>query len=226
MAHHQIKSLEKKLGYVFRDPSLLSRALSHRSVGKDNNERLEFLGDALLGVIISDTLYNQYQGATEGELSRMRSSLVKGDSLAEIAREFDLGDFVLLGEGELKSGGFRRASILADCVEAIIGAIFLDSNFDNCSEVVSRWYQSRLVRPDLQDIGKDAKTQLQEYLQQRKLSLPIYAVIDVLGEDHAREYMIECQLPELKLHAKAKASSKRHAEKLAAAQILELINES
>lgn len=217
------------LGYTFKDTSLFDLALSHRSFGKQNNERLEFLGDSLLNFIIAEALFNKFPTAKEGQLTQLRANLVKGETLAEIAREFQLGDYLNLGEGELKSGGFRRASILADAVEALIGAIYLDSsrNMEQCRERVLAWYRSRLDAVQLQATAKDAKTRLQEYLQERKKSLPVYTVVLEGGDAHAREFTVECSVGALSKACTAKGSSKRIAEKLAAEKMLaQLTNQS
>ncbi len=209
-----------RIEYGFSDISLLELALSHRSIGKKNNERLEFLGDSLLSLVISERLFEQFPYAQEGDLTRIRASLVKGETLAEVAREFDLGDYLYLGEGELKSGGFRRASILADAVEATIGAIYLDSGMGECRRCILSWFASRLNSLDPEKEGKDAKTRLQEYLQQRKEPLPEYSVVNVEGEAHAKEYIIQCSLVGRIEKAQAKSTNKRTAEKKAAAEVL------
>ncbi|WP_086932681.1 ribonuclease III [Agarilytica rhodophyticola] len=212
--------LIRRLGYEFKDPSLLKRALSHRSVGKDNNERLEFLGDSLLNFIIADALCKKFPSSREGDLSRLRATLVQGKTLAELAREFLLGDNLILGEGEMKSGGFRRDSILADAVEAIIGAIYSDSDFIRCQQIVLSWFDSRLDNITLENTDKDPKTRLQEHLQENKKPLPIYTVIETRGEAHAKEFVIECRLESVAQVFVAVSSSKRAAEKLAAEKML------
>ena len=178
-----VSGLMKKLGYQFQQVALLEQALTHRSCKGEHNERLEFLGDALLSVVIAEALYLHFPKAREGDLTRMRSSLVKGVTLAEIAKELELAEFLRLGPGEMKSGGLRRESIQADAVEAILGAIFLDAGIEACKERILSWYGSRLtgIQPGVQ---KDSKTQLQEYLQGRRLPLPLYEVIDTQGDDH------------------------------------------
>lgn len=218
-------ALSHKLGYRFQDSSLLEQALSHRSVGKQNNERLEFLGDSLLNFIIAESLYQKFPDAREGDLSRLRASLVKGETLAEIAREKDLGDFLLLGEGELKSGGFRRSSILADAVEALIGAIYQESDFDRCREVVLMWFQSRLQNITLDNTDKDPKTRLQEYLQERKKQLPVYSLAAITGEAHAKEFEVTCSVSFKDEVFSARASNKRQAEKQAAAKMLQFLTQ-
>ncbi|MFL0809651.1 MAG: ribonuclease III [Agarilytica sp.] len=215
--------LVQKLGYQFEDSSLLEQALSHRSVGKRNNERLEFLGDSLLNFIIAESLFEKFPKACEGDLSRLRASLVKGDTLAELAREFELGDFLLLGEGELKSGGFRRASILSDAVEALIGAIFKESGFEVCRSVVLAWFQSRLENISVDNTDKDPKTRLQEYLQEHKKDLPKYTVASIAGEAHAKQFEVSCSVSFCDEITCATASSKRTAEKLAAEKMLKIL---
>ncbi len=215
--------LLSKLGYSFKDSRLLDRALSHRSVGGDNNERLEFLGDSLLNFFIADALYNKFPDVREGDLSRLRANLVRGDTLAELAREFDLGEYLILGEGELKSGGFRRSSILADAVEALIGAIYSDSDFEQCRGIVLGWFQARLDIITIENTDKDPKTRLQEFLQERKKALPTYEVVEARGEAHAKEFVVACQLEFIKEKTSAAGTSKRSAEKLAAEKMLALL---
>ncbi|WP_286876212.1 ribonuclease III [Marinimicrobium sp. UBA4509] len=213
--------LQARLGYEFRDPAQLDLALTHRSHGARNNERLEFLGDSILNFIIGEALYQQFPEAREGQLSRLRSQMVKGETLAMLAREFELGECLRLGEGEMKSGGHRRESILADTVEALIGAIYLESGFQVCAERVNAWYQSRLQALSLAQPAKDAKTRLQEFLQAHKLPLPEYDVVEVEGEAHAHQFTIECRVTPIKETVRAQASSRRVAEKQAAAEMLE-----
>lgn len=215
--------LESVIGYKFQDPNALTLALSHRSMGKNNNERLEFLGDSLLNLIIAEALCLRFPEAKEGELTRVRSSLVKGDTLAEVAVDFNLGDYLVLGEGERKSGGFRRASILADAVEAIIGAIYLESGMDVCRDCVLAWFKSRLNDVSMKDSGKDSKTRLQEYLQEKRYPLPIYNVIETTGESHSAVFVVECVVGRGVKNTKARASSKRNAEKLAAQKVLDAL---
>lgn len=216
----QNKQLTGALGYQFKDESLLLTALSHRSVGPQNNERFEFLGDSLLNFIIAEALFEKFPAAPEGDLTRVRASLVKGETLAEIARGFQLGEYLQLGEGELKSGGYRRASILADAVEAILGAIYLESGMVVCREVVLSWFRKRLSEVSPSHTGKDAKTRLQEYLQERKQALPVYKVINRLGQAHAPQFEVSCEIGQGHPPQSAVASSKRLAEKLAAEKML------
>lgn len=212
-----------RLGYTFDDVDLLNIALSHRSIGRRNNERLEFLGDSLLNFIIAEALYDKFPEAKEGDLSRLRANLVQGATLAELAKEMSLGEFLLLGEGELKSGGFRRNSILADAIEAIIGAIYTDSDFHSCRVVVLAWFGSRLESITLENTDKDPKTRLQEYLQEKKKPLPAYTVVDTRGEAHSTEFVVECRLASVKEICTGVSSSKRGAEKLAAEKMLSLL---
>ncbi len=216
-------TLSRQLGYQFQDPALLKAALTHRSVRGGNNERLEFLGDSIVNFIIADELYRRLPQAKEGELSRLRSNLVKGEMLAELAREFDLGQYLHLGPGELKSGGFRRESILADAIEAIIGAIYLDGGISACQQCVVQWYTARLQQEALQLYIKDAKTKLQEYLQSKGLSLPIYQVQAIEGEAHEQVFHVNCSLAQLSLQAQGVGGNRRKAEQEAAAKLLALI---
>jgi len=215
-------SLSKNLGYNFNDLNLLKTALSHRSIGKNNNERLEFLGDSVIGYVIAEELYQRFGDESEGNLSRYRSLLVKGDTLASIARHFNVGQFLKLGGGELKSGGFRRASILADAMEAIIGAITLDSNIEQARVCILSWYKDRLDNIKTLDL-KDPKTRLQEALQARKFDLPQYKVISVNGKEHAQIFQVDCHIEELKLTITAEGSSRRSAEQKSAQLMLEKI---
>ncbi len=210
------RSLERRIGYNFTDEALLTLALTHRSVGANNNERLEFLGDSILNFVIAEDLYRRFPKAREGQLSRLRAQLVKGVTLAEIAKEFGLGDYLLLGSGELKSGGFRRESILADAVESIIGAIFNDTGFEASKERILFWYSSRLDSLSLQDTQKDPKTRLQEFLQSRQQALPKYDVVSVEGEAHEQTFYVECIIDMLKQKSAGSGSSRRIAEQKAA----------
>ena len=213
--------LESSLDYTFDDRGLLQQALTHRSAGSRNNERLEFLGDAILGGVIAAELYQRYPGAKEGELSRLRANLVRRESLAEIAQLLDLGSYLTLGTGERKSGGHRRDSILSDTVEALLGAIFLDSGFAACQNCILRLFAARL--DSLADVAslKDAKTRLQEYLQSRHQPLPEYTVKTVSGEAHAQFFRVECVVDDIGLPpGKGQGSSRRQAEQHAAADLL------
>lgn len=207
------------LGHSFSDPLLLEQALTHRSAGRRNNERLEFLGDALLNLIIAETIYERFPRASEGEMTRLRASLVNGSALAELAREGDIGDSLRLGAGELKTGGFRRESILADTFEALIAAIYLDGGWENCRKHVRRLFSSRLEFADVK-ISKDAKTTLQELLQANALALPVYELVKALGDDHDKEFEVACTISALDLVALGRGSSRRAAEQAAADAIL------
>jgi ribonuclease III len=218
--------LQKRLAYQFSNSDLLELALTHRSRGSRNNERLEFLGDSILNHIVAEALYQKFDEAREGEMSRMRASLVKGDTLAEIGLELKLGECVKLGPGEMKSGGHRRGSILADTVEAIIGAILLDSDVERCREVVLELMSSRLQSLTEQTLAKDSKTLLQEYLQSRGHSLPDYQLTKVEGEDHCQEFFVSCEIPSLKLRHTGQGSSRRKAEQQAAQQALEELHQN
>jgi ribonuclease-3 len=214
----------ERLGYPFNDPDLLELALTHRSCGARNNERLEFLGDSALNFIIGHAVFQRLPDSKEGELSRYRANLVKGETLASVARELQLGEHLHLGAGEMKSGGHRRASILADAVEAIIGAIYLDGGMKHCEQFVLSLFDSRLE--DLEKSGaKDPKTQLQEVMQARGKALPSYDVVTVSGESHSQIFTVECRVEGLKKPTIGEASSRRNAEKEAARKALERLSQ-
>jgi ribonuclease III len=215
--------LQKALGYEFSDPQLLTRALTHRSAGSRNNERLEFLGDSIVNHIIAEALYQRFPKASEGAMSRMRASLVRGETLAEVAAEMELGNHLLLGPGERKGGGYRRVSILADALEAVVGAILLDSSVDECRSCVLRWFTPRLEQLGTGVGKKDAKTRLQEFLQGRGRPLPVYDLLATEGEDHARQFKVACRLDKPGLVAQGSGSSLRKAEQAAARSALELL---
>ncbi len=215
--------VERALGYVFRDPSLCAAALTHRSAGSDHNERLEFLGDSILNCTVARLLYDAHPLADEGALSRQRATLVSGDTLAQIAAELGLGEHLRLGSGELKSGGFRRASILADALEALLGAVFLDSGFEAASAVVQRIVGPRLSGLPAANDLKDPKTRLQEALQARGFALPVYTLTAVDGDAHAQSFTVNCDVAALRLAAVGKSGSRRRAEQLAAGRLLELL---
>ena len=210
------------LDYRFREPTLLDMALTHRSAGGFNNERLEFLGDAVLSVVIAEWLYQTRPRASEGELSRLRASLVNREALAAIARSLHLGDVLHLGSGELKSGGFRRDSILADALEAVFGAVYLDGGFEACRQVIRSLYESRMAELPSASHLKDPKTRLQEYLQARQQALPLYKLLEITGEAHAQRFTVECVVGE-QHRTMATASSRRRAEQEAARRVLERI---
>nr|WP_221195705.1 ribonuclease III [Halomonas organivorans] len=210
----------RRIGHDFAQSELLELALTHRSYGGRNNERLEFLGDSIVNFVIAEDLYQRFPQAREGQLSRLRARLVKGQTLAELAREMEFGDYLRLGSGEMKSGGHRRDSILADAVEAVIGAIYLDAGMDTARARVLAWYAERLEAIDLQDTQKDPKTRLQEFLQSRQAALPRYEVISVEGEAHAQTFTVECHVEMLEEHTRGTGSSRRHAEQQAAERAL------
>jgi ribonuclease-3 len=216
-------ALGGKLGYAFKQPKLLQQALTHRSYSADHNERLEFLGDALLGCVIAKHLYSNYPQLSEGELSRLRSNLVREETLATLAQQIDLGSHLKLGEGELKSGGFSRPSILADALEALFGAVLLDSGFAAAEQTVLNLYLPYLEVMDVQKLGKDAKTLLQEYLQGKHMPLPNYNVIALQGEAHAQSFEVECAIPSLKISARGTGTTRRNAEQQAARAVYQLL---
>lgn len=209
-----------RLGHRFSDLSLLEQALTHRSFGSLNNERLEFLGDAVLDMVVSEMLYRQFPTASEGDLSRLRAVLVKGEALAKMARAIELGDQLRLGSGELKSGGFRRDSILAGAYEAVIGAVLLDAGFDVCRDCVISWFEPLLSDLCLGDEHKDPKSRLQEYLQGKGESLPVYKLLTVSGEGHAQHFDVQCCLGGDSNDYRGAASSRRKAEQAAATKAL------
>ncbi len=211
-----LTDLADRLGHVFNQPALLRQALTHRSYGSHNNERLEFLGDSVLNCAVATLLFHRFQQLPEGDLSRLRSHLVKESSLAELALTLDLGSHLRLGEGEIRSGGFMRPSVLADAMEAVIGAIYLDAGFVVAGMVVNRLYENRLTGLDPRTLGKDPKTLLQELLQGRKIALPQYTVLTTEGEAHCQTFLVECSIPALKLSTQGKGNSRRAAEQLAA----------
>ncbi|MGL9733295.1 MAG: ribonuclease III [Symbiopectobacterium sp.] len=218
-----VNRLQRKLGYTFQQYELLLQALTHRSANSKHNERLEFLGDSILSFVIANALYHRFPRVDEGEMSRMRATLVRGNTLAEIAREFELGECLRLGPGELKSGGFRRESILTDTVEALIGSIFLDSDIQNIERLILNWYQTRLDKISPGDKQKDPKTRLQEFLQGRHLPLPTYLVVQVCGEAHDQEFTIHCMASGFNKPVIGTGSSRRKAEQAAAEQVLKIL---
>jgi len=212
----KLDSLQEQLGHRFQDPRLLEQALTHRSHSTPHNERLEFLGDGVLNCIVAAELYTRFPGLKEGELSRLRASLVREERLHEIAARLALGDFLRLGDGELKSGGFRRPSILADALEALIGGVFLDGGFESAREVVLRVYRPMLDSAGPPAVGKDPKTQLQEWLQSRRYALPRYSVVATRGAAHEQRFEVECLVRELDLRTVGTGTSRRLAEQEAA----------
>lgn len=216
-----LATLENRLDHHFGDAGLLEQALTHRSHGARHNERLEFLGDSVLNFVVAAMLFERFSKIDEGDLSRLRANLVKQASLADIAQRLELSQYLRLGEGELKSGGFRRPSILADTVEALFGAVFLDAGFDAARRVIVRQYQPVLASVDPKTLGKDAKTLLQEFLQGRKLALPLYTVVATHGAAHSQQFEVECAIPALDIKVMAPGASRRAAEQSAAKLALE-----
>lgn len=216
-----LESLQTRLGYPFSETSLLIQALTHRSYGRPNNERLEFLGDSVLNCVIASQLYDRFSGFDEGDLSRLRANLVKQQALHEIAQRLDLSQHLKLGEGELKSGGARRPSILADTTEAIFGAVLLDGGFEAARAVIVALYAPILASVDPATLGKDAKTLLQEHLQGRKLPLPVYSVVATHGAAHNQLFEVECAIPKLAVQVIGSGGSRRAAEQAAAKLALE-----
>jgi len=215
-------ALLSRLGYQFENPGLLRQALTHRSHSTPHNERLEFLGDGVLNCVIASLLYDRFPRLPEGDLSRLRASLVNQDTLSRLASALDLGNELRLGEGELKSGGFRRPSILADALEALVGAIFLDGGFDRAADTIRTIYAPLLDALDPDRLGKDPKTLLQEYLQGKRLPLPQYNVVSVKGEAHDQQFQVECVIADLEIRAAGEGQSRRSAEQSAARRAYEL----
>jgi len=221
-----LQRLCRRLDYKFQNPALLTQALTHRSSGALNNERLEFLGDGLINFVIGAELYDKQIRAEEGALSRLRASLVREETMAQIGRELELGDVLHLGESELKSGGFRRDSILADALEALVGAIFLDAGFEAARKVTLHVYVQFLADlPDPETL-KDAKTRLQEVLQAQSRALPVYEVLSESGPPHKREFVVRCSLSDAVETTQAAGSSRRIAQQRAAAMMLEKLSEN
>ncbi len=218
-------ALYKNLGYTFNDESLLVSALTHRSVPKNNNERLEFLGDSIVNFIAAELVYHQFKHAHEGELSRLRTMLVRGEALADLAKQLHVGEHLYLGAGELRSGGFRRESILADAMEAIIAAIYLDGGIDICKQCVAQWFGSLLENMAITSDMKDPKTRLQEYLQSHAIALPVYQVVDIEGLAHEQIFKIECYIPSLDRKSVGKGTNRRRAEQQAAENMLTAIKQ-
>ncbi|WP_251357926.1 ribonuclease III [Kangiella sp. TOML190] len=216
--------LLRRLDYQFSNPKLFKQALTHRSASGAHNERLEFLGDAILGMVIAEALYQKFPKMDEGKLSRFRSSLVKGKTLSVIAKEIELGDCLYLGEGELKTGGYRRGSILADAFEALLGAIYLDSGFATAKDLILKLYYSRIDDISAETVVKDPKTRLQEWLQSRKAELPQYQLLEVSGEAHQQHFEVSCQIAfNGETITQGDGSSRRNAEQAAAEKMLNLL---
>lgn len=215
--------LKNRLDYEFSDDALLKQALTHRSSPGESNERLEFLGDAVLDAVISEVVYRSEPGAPEGDLSRLRSSLVKDTSLADLAAELGLGEFLILGPGERKTGGHRRESILADALEALLGAVYLDAGFDATRRLIERVFGDRLVDlPDPRDL-RDPKTRLQEWLQGRQMGLPEYRLVEVSGRAHQQKFEVQCAVEGIDERTTGVGTSRRHAEQQAAERMLKAL---
>jgi ribonuclease-3 len=215
--------LQQRLQHTFSDPSLLTRALTHRSFSIDHYERLEFLGDSVLSLAVSDLLYSRLGTLPEGDLSRVRANLVKQDTLHQLAKTLELPAVMRLGEGEMRSGGQNRPSILADALEAIIGAVYLDGGYSAAQALVARLFDKLDINPDMQAVGKDPKTELQEWLQGRKLSLPKYTVIGTSGAAHRQQFEVSCEVTELRQTQQGSGASRRAAEQAAAAALLQIL---
>lgn len=222
----KLQRLSKGLGYQYQNIEHLKKALTHRSMGAKNNERLEFLGDSLVNFMIADALYHQFKNISEGDLSRIRAFLVKGETLAKIGKEYELSEYLMLGPGELKSGGYRRASIIADTLEAIIASVYEDGGLDACRQFVMRLYHDRLKQMDPSMVGKDPKTRLQELLQSTRHELPEYTVISVNGPAHAQEFTVSCYVAALNRKFEAIATNRRKAEQLAAEEALLILEDN
>ncbi len=212
--------MQRRLQHEFSNASLLTQALTHRSFSSDHYERLEFLGDSVLNLAVSDLLYTRLGDLPEGDLSRVRANLVKQDTLHQLAVSLELPEVMRLGEGEVRSGGQKRPSILADTLEAIIGAVYLDAGFAVAQALVQRLFQGVEINPDMDAIGKDPKTELQEWLQGRKMKLPLYKVVGTLGAAHKQSFDVECEIPELRLAERGIGGSRRSGEQAAAAAML------
>lgn len=215
----------RQLGHAFSDPGLLQRALTHRSYAPEHYERLEFLGDSILGCVVAKYLYGAFPELSEGDLSRLRSNLVKESTLVMFAEQLNLGGLLRLGEGELKSGGHRRPSILADAIEALIGAIFLDGGYEAAERTVLNLFVPYLEKVDKMTLGKDAKTLLQEYLQAKRKPLPVYSVLDTQGVAHEQIFHVQCTLPSLDITTRGEGGSRRSAEQQAALAAYQLIGQ-
>ena len=225
MAPIDLKFRDGELGgHRFADPGLLLQALTHRSAGAPHNERLEFLGDSIVNLLIAELLFQRWPKADEGALTRARAELVREASLALIARQLELGARLTMGPGEMKSGGHRRDSILADALEAVVAAIYLDAGFEACRGVVLPWFEELLAALPVGKPGKDAKTRLQEWLQARQRSLPAYALVSESGDDHAKVFRVSCTLIDPTLYAEGEGSSRRNAEQAAAVALIEKLD--
>ena len=215
----------RKIDYQFKDEKLLSLAMTHRSKGARNYERLEFLGDSILGFVVAEFLFHKFPHLAEGKLSRMRSSLVRKETLAVVARELDMSNYLILGEGELKSGGFNRDSILADTVESLIGALYLDADFSVASEFIHTHFSAQFENISEESTFKDAKSRLQEAMQKRGMRLPTYTIVETMGEQHNQRFTVECVLDDMPIRSQATARSRRLAEQKAAADVLRQVKQ-
>ncbi len=215
-----LAALQQRLQHRFTDARLLARALTHRSFSADHNERLEFLGDSVLNLAVAGLLYERLQDLPEGDLSRVRANLVKQDTLHQLAVGLGLSEVLRLGEGEARSGGHKRPSILADALEAVIGAVYLDAGFDPAQALVRRLFQGVEIKPEMQAAAKDPKTELQEWLQGRRMKLPVYRVAGTLGAAHKQTFDVECEIPDLGVSERGIGASRRAAEQAAAAAML------
>ena len=218
-----LAELQIRLGYAFRQAGLLQQAVTHRSFSSDHNERLEFLGDSVLNLSVANMLYVQLSSLPEGDLSRVRANLVKQDTLHQLAKTLDLSAVMRLGEGEMRSGGQSRPSILADALEAIIGAVYLDGGYQDAQALVERLFQKVDIKPDMQAAGKDPKTELQEWLQGRKFALPKYTVVATSGAAHRQQFEVSCEVTELRQTQQGSGASRRAAEQAAAAALLQIL---
>ena len=218
-----LSELQIRLGYAFRQIGLLQQAVTHRSFSADHYERLEFLGDSVLNLAVAHLLYSQLANLPEGDLSRVRANLVKQDTLHQLAKSLDISPAMRLGEGELRSGGQNRPSILADMLEAIIGAVYLDGGYNAAQGLVERLFQTVDIKPDMQAVGKDPKTELQEWLQGRKLALPKYTVVGTSGAAHRQTFEVSCEVTELRQTQQGSGASRRAAEQAAAAALLHIL---
>lgn len=222
-AQDPLASLQTRLGHAFRDVRLLQQALTHRSFSADHNERLEFLGDSVLNLGVAHILYSKLSDLPEGDLSRVRANLVKQDTLHQLALSLELPGLLRLGEGELRSGGAKRASILADALEALLGAVYLDGGAEAAQQLVQRLFSQVDIRPDMQAASKDPKTELQEWLQARKMTLPRYTVIATHGAAHRQTFDVACEVQELRQYERGTGASRRAAEQAAAAALLQTL---
>ena len=218
-----LSELQIRLGYAFRQQGLLQQAVTHRSFSSDHNERLEFLGDSVLNLSVANLLYVQLASLPEGDLSRVRANLVKQDTLHQLAKTLDLPAVMRLGEGEMRSGGQNRPSILADALEAIIGAVYLDGGYKDAQDLVERLFAKVDIKPDMQAVDKDPKTELQEWLQGRKLGLPKYTVVSTSGAAHRQQFEVSCEVTELRQTQQGSGASRRAAEQAAAAALLQIL---